>query len=50
MTLTFFLYIVAFSIVMSIIILGAQYLDYKIYEWKENRQIRKDKEKRKNDT
>lgn len=45
-----FLIIVCLSIIISAIILGAQYLDYKIYEWKQNRQIRKDKEKRKNDT
>tara|TARA_B100000900_G_scaffold190335_1_gene161245 strand:- start:416 stop:562 length:147 start_codon:yes stop_codon:yes gene_type:complete len=47
MTLTLFLYIFALSIVMSIIILGAQYLDYKIWEFK---QRRLEKKRKKNDT
>jgi len=41
-------YILSFSIIMSLIILGGMYIEYKIWEWRENIRERKYK-KEKND-
>ena len=41
-------YILLFSMIMSVVILGGMYIEYKIWEWQENRRERKYK-KEKND-
>ena len=36
-------YILSFSVFLSLIIIGGMYIEYKIWEWRENRRERKRK-------